>query len=198
MKKRDEGSSNIARELAEGDREMYFRYTRMTPDRKEHLLSLVAPHITKLSTNHKQPIPLDEQRLSLTLRHFATGISNLLSLQYHIGRHTISKIIPETYRAIYDALVAKYVNTSSQEDWLAISLQFEDWWNLPHIVGALDGKHIRLPLYFIITKVFLAWFRSLYVMQSIASLCLTWANTVATKTAACKMGKTCSGLAKHS
>ena len=57
-----------------------------------------------------------------------------------IGRLTISKIIHETCKAIYDALVAKYVNTpSSQEHWLAISQQFEDQWNLPHIVGAFDS-----------------------------------------------------------
>ena len=57
-----------------------------------------------------------------------------------IGRQTISKIIHETCKAIYDALVVKYVNTPlSQEDWLAISQQFEDQWNLPHIVGAFDG-----------------------------------------------------------
>ena len=77
---------------------------------------------------------------------------------------------------LFDALFAKYVITpSSWEDWLAISLQFEDQWNLPHVVGALDGKHIQLPvpLYLTIIKAFLAWFCSLYVMQSTTSLCLT-------------------------
>ena len=112
----------MVRELAVGEREMYFRYMRMTPDRKEHLLSLGAPLITKLFTNCREPI-LPEQRLSLTLRHLATGESQIFfSLQCGIGRQTISKIIPETGKAIYDALVAKYVNTlSSQEDWLVIS-----------------------------------------------------------------------------
>ena len=99
----------------------------MTPDRKEYLLSLGAPFITKLSTNYREPVP-PEQRLSLTLRHLATRESQIsLSLQYRIGRQTISKIISETCKAIYGALVAKYVNTPlSQEDWLAISQQFED------------------------------------------------------------------------
>ena len=108
-----------------GEREMHFRYMPMTPDRKEHLLSLGAPLITKLSTNYRKPVSL-EQRLSLTLRHLATGKSQIsLSLQYRIGRQTISKIVPETCKAIYDALVAKYVNTpSSQQDCLAISQQF--------------------------------------------------------------------------
>ena len=64
----------MVREFAVDDREMYFRYMRMTPDRKEYLLSLGAPLITKLLTNYKKPIPL-EQRFSLTLRHLATGES---------------------------------------------------------------------------------------------------------------------------
>ena len=42
----------MVREIAVGDREIYFRYMRMTPDRKVHLLSLGAPLITKLSTNY--------------------------------------------------------------------------------------------------------------------------------------------------
>ena len=61
-----------------------------------------------LSTNYEEPIP-PEQQLSLTLRHLATGESQIsLSLPDRIGRQTISKIIPETCKAIYDALVAKY------------------------------------------------------------------------------------------
>ena len=158
LKKRDEeGSYNMVRKLAVDDRKMYFRYMRMTPDRKKYLLSLGAPLVAKLSTNYREPIS-PEQRLSLTLRHLATGESQIsLSLQYRIERQTISKIIPETRKAIYDALVAKHDNTpSSQEDWLAISQQFEDRWNLPHIVGALNGKHIRIPLYFTIIKGFSA------------------------------------------
>ena len=116
----------MVRELAVDDREMYFRYVRMTPDRMEYLLSLGAPYITKISINYREPIS-PKQRLSLTLRHFATRDSHIsLSLQYRIGRQTISKIIPETCKAVYDVVVPEYVNTSSsQEDWLAISEQFE-------------------------------------------------------------------------
>ena len=37
LKKRDEeGSCNMVRKLAVDDREMYFRYMRMTPDRKKY------------------------------------------------------------------------------------------------------------------------------------------------------------------
>ena len=111
----------------------------------KHLLSLVAPRIAKLSTSYREPIP-PPHRLSATLRHLATGESRIsLSLQYRIGRQTISKIIPETCEAIYDVLAPVYVYTpTSSREWLAISKQFEERWNLPHVLGALDGKHIRI------------------------------------------------------
>ena len=98
LKAKSDGSNyNLVKEMAIGDREMYyFRYIWMTLGRMEHLFNLVAPRITKLSTNYRQSIPL-QQGLSLTLRHLATRESHYsLSLQYRIGRQTVSKIIPET------------------------------------------------------------------------------------------------------
>ena len=58
LKARGDGSNyNLVKEMAMGDREIYFSYMRMTPGRMEHLFNLVAPCITKLSTNYRQPIP---------------------------------------------------------------------------------------------------------------------------------------------
>ena len=136
---------NLIKELSMWDHEMYFRYMRMSPSRFEHLLTLIAPKITKKTTNYREPIPPD-QRLSLTLRHLATGESQIsLRLQYRIGRQTISKIIPETCKAISYALAPEYVSMpTSAEGWLVVSKHFQEKWDLPHVIGALDGKHIRI------------------------------------------------------
>ena len=61
LKERDE--YKMVLDLAICDREMYFRYMRMTPDQKELLLSLVAPYITKLSTNDSEPIPPEQKKI---------------------------------------------------------------------------------------------------------------------------------------
>ena len=49
LKARSDGSNyNLVKEMAMGDREMYFRYMRMTPGRMEHLFNLVAPPHNKI------------------------------------------------------------------------------------------------------------------------------------------------------
>ena len=33
---------------------------------------------------------------------------------------------------------------STQDEWLSISKQFLKMWDMPHVIGAIDGKHIRI------------------------------------------------------
>ena len=93
-------------------REMFFRYHRMTPDRFEHLLSLVKDNLTKKETHLRKPISARE-RLSVTLRYLATGESQqLLSFQYRLGRNTVSNIVYETSVAIFECLKETYLRIS--------------------------------------------------------------------------------------
>ena len=121
------------------------RYMRMSPNRFEHLLKLVSPLINKKTTRFREPIS-PPQRLALTLRFLATGESQQsLSFSYRIGKATVSKIVSETSLAIYNALKQPYLKPpSSEKEWSSISSGFEDTWNFPHCIGAIDGKHIRI------------------------------------------------------
>ena len=111
----------------------------MSPHRFDHLLSLIEPFITKKST-------CAGERLPLTLRSLATGESQQsLSFAYRIGKATVSKILRETCDAIYKLVAPAYLRPpSTKEDWIAIASDFENIWNLPHVIGAIDGKHIRI------------------------------------------------------
>ena len=117
----------------------------MSPERFDHLLRLVKNSIAKEDTNFRKAISAGE-RLAVTLRFLASGESQqLLSFAYLIGKSTLSRIIRETYDAIFEALAGEYLHPpSSTEEWENIARDFQETWNLSHVVGAIDGKHIRI------------------------------------------------------
>ena len=64
----------------------------MTPERFEHLLSMVGPRIKKKDTRMREAIGPAE-RLTLTLRYLASGNDQQsLSFSYRIGKATVSNI----------------------------------------------------------------------------------------------------------
>ena len=115
----------------------------MSPERLEHLLSLVGPLITKKRCRSRDPIS-PEERLMITLRYLATGDSQQSqSFNFRVGRSTVCAIIKETCAAIWTALKDTYLKSPEKmEEWKQIAEQFEDEWDFPHCLGAVDGKHI--------------------------------------------------------
>ena len=107
---------------------------------------MVGPRIKKKDTRMREAIGPAE-RLTLTLRYLASGNDQQsLSFSYRIGKATVSNIIHEALTAIWSLLTEdRYLRPpENQADWLRISNEFETVWNLPHCVGAIDGKHIAM------------------------------------------------------
>ena len=77
-------------DLPSGDREIYFRYLRMNPERFEHLLSLVKDKISKESKKFKTSIP-SRERLVLTIRFLSIEIlQKSLSVAFRVGKTIVS------------------------------------------------------------------------------------------------------------
>ena len=133
----------LVQELRLGDREWYFKFIRMSPERFEHLLSLVAPRISKQKTKLREPIGPAE-RLCITLRYLASGDSQQTqSFHFRVGKATVSKIIAETCNAIWLCLKEDYLKPPrTREQWKRIATEFEQLWGFPHCLGAGDGKHV--------------------------------------------------------
>jgi hypothetical protein len=93
----------------------------------------------------REAIPARE-RLALTLRFLATGESySSLHYQFRISVSSIALIVPEVCKAVYDVMKDEFLHfLENEEEWLAIAAGFEDVWQLPHCVGAADGKHVRI------------------------------------------------------
>ncbi|XP_068224325.1 putative nuclease HARBI1 [Palaemon carinicauda] len=133
----------ILRELKHGHEADFINYMRMDPNTFYKILSKVEPYIMKEDTNMRQSIST-EARLHATLLFLSTGCS-YRSLQYstRISKLSLSAIIPETCKQIYEVLREDYLKTpSTPEEWKNVSNDFWRMWNFPNCLGAIDGKHI--------------------------------------------------------
>ncbi|KAK8763957.1 hypothetical protein V5799_033434, partial [Amblyomma americanum] len=134
---------NLMRELALEDSENYRRWIRMDTATFEELLGEVRPHITKKDTPFREAIQAGE-RLAITLRYLATGNSEMsLQFAFYVAHNTISGIISEVSQAIYRVLKPKVLKAPTcHDEWLQIAQGFQELWQFPHCIGALDGKHV--------------------------------------------------------
>ena len=130
-------------EMKLSDHESFYRYFHMTPQRFSHLLSLVCPSIRRQDTSFRSAIPPDE-RLAITLRYLVTGDSmQTISFSYRVGHSTVSGIIESTCDSLWNILMPQYLQRpTTTMEWKRVSEGFEQIWNFPHCVGAIDGKHV--------------------------------------------------------
>ena len=154
----------LMRELAGENPDLYANFMRIDEELFDEIVEKVRPYLQR-KTVVRAPLEVG-LRVAITLRFLATG-DNYHSLGYafRVAHNTISKLVPETCRAIvrsYGEEVVKLPTTP--EEWKAVAHIFEERWNFPHAIGAIDGKHVRIknpPLLdpcTSITKSFIRWF----------------------------------------
>lgn len=64
-----------------------------------------------------------------------------------MGHNTISKIVLETCEAICIALKDQLFPQLTEDRWKKIAKTFEEKWNFPNCIGAIDGKHVVIQVY---------------------------------------------------
>ncbi|KAL0818776.1 hypothetical protein ABMA28_008103 [Loxostege sticticalis] len=81
----------------------------------------------------------------MTLRFLATGmVLEDLKFTCAIASYTLEGIIMETCEAIIEKLKENIAVPRSSEGWKMIAKEFETRWNFPNVIGAVDGKHVRI------------------------------------------------------
>ncbi|KAK5647298.1 hypothetical protein RI129_002190 [Pyrocoelia pectoralis] len=65
-----------------------------------------------------------------------------ISYQYRLGKTTVSHIINETCEAIWNTLHPTFLKKPDITAWRSIAEGFEEHWQLPNCIGAIDGKHV--------------------------------------------------------
>lgn len=132
-------------ELYAENPDLYRNYTRMDRDVFDNIVEKVTPMIEKKTTRWRKSID-PSTRVAITLRFLATGDSyKSLHYAFRVAHNTISGIVPDTCKAIITAFAPEVLQLPDTEDkWVNIANGFYKKWNLPHCIGALDGKHIRI------------------------------------------------------
>ena len=134
----------LMQELMRESKGDFKRYMRMTPEMFRELLDRVGPRITK--DRARRPALEAGLKLAITIRFLATGSCyKNMAFNFRVGSNTISLFIPE----VCDAIVAEYgrdslVTPRTEEEWRSVALAFQNRWNFPHCVGAIDGKHVAI------------------------------------------------------
>ena len=118
----------------------------MSPDQFKEILDATEPNICKQSTKMGGEMIVPVKRRALRLRFLAAGESfRSLHFQFKISRPAISYIVTEVCQAIPKKLDPSYLKVpSSEQERLQIAKQFEEKWNFPNYLGAIDGKHVTL------------------------------------------------------
>ena len=131
--------------LQTDDLQEYRHSLRMSPDLFQQLVNILCPRIQKCHTNFRLPIP-PETRLAITLRYLALGdCFRTLHQSFRVGLSTARYIVIDTCLAIIDLMMQDYIQAPTTEaQWRQLAQEFEYRWNLPHCIGAVDGKHIRI------------------------------------------------------
>ncbi|CAN7987440.1 unnamed protein product, partial [Ixodes pacificus] len=112
------------------------RYLRMTPEVFQRLADGIRVDVQKQDTVMRTAISA-EDRLEMTLRFLASGDSlRSLYYQYLAGHSTVHSIVYSMCTALYNYLRQRY--------WRGVARKFEEIWNYPHCLGAIDGKHINM------------------------------------------------------
>ncbi|XP_034236584.1 protein ALP1-like [Thrips palmi] len=134
--------NNLFTELMTTDHEEFFDLFRMSPEQFNLLVNFVHPFLEKHSIRTPLPTKL---RLAVTLMFFSQGITaKLQHAEYRIGRSTVFQIIHETSRAIWEALQPTVLKFPDKEEWKKIADGFQQKWQFPNCISAMDGKHMRI------------------------------------------------------
>lgn len=135
----------LVQDLLRYDKLSFRNYHRLDEELFGEVLARISHRIEKKLTFWRRPLP-PGLRLSATLRFLATGESfKSLAYNYRIGWNTMRQLVYETCEAIIDEFLEEYMPCpTTPEGWKEVADGFLSRWNFPHVIGAIDGKHIAI------------------------------------------------------
>ncbi len=135
----------LMRELELHDVPAFIRYLRFEPEMFHEMEHRLHNPCSRVDTYMRRPLEVGE-RIAITLRYLATGETfRSLAFSFRLGNSTVSQLIPQ----VCDAIIREFgpevmPSDRSEADWVQTAKEFERLWNFPHVLGAIDGKHVAI------------------------------------------------------
>ena len=132
-------------ELRNEDQRSFKNFMRMPPDMFDEIVQRLTPALLKQTTRLRDPHE-PGLKIAVTLRHLASG-ATYSEMQYgwRMPHNSISVVV----REVCEAIVAEYGDEllkppQTQAEWRTVTDEWMSRWNFPHVIGAMDGKHIAI------------------------------------------------------
>ena len=135
----------LMRELEHHDVPAFIRYLRFQPEMFHEMEHRLHNPCSRVFTFMRRPLEVGE-RIAITLRYLATGETfRSLAFSFRLGNATVSRLIPQVCEAIITEFGPEVMPSDrSEADWVETANEFERLWNFPHVLGAIDGKHVAI------------------------------------------------------
>ena len=79
------------------------------------------------------------------LRFLATGeTAKSLHYQFRVGASTVRSIVYDTCEKLWRQLQPTEMPVPTELRYREVAYTFQEIWNFPHVIGAIDGKHIQI------------------------------------------------------
>ena len=136
--------NHLLRDLNREDPKLLKNYLRMPKKVFKELFKRLKKRLKKRHVVRK-PLSVG-LKLVLTLRYLASGAS-YSSMRFHwrLPHNTISCVVREVCTALVEELTDEMMKfPTNEEEWEKIAKDFYEIWDFPHVLGAIDGKHVAM------------------------------------------------------
>ncbi|XP_041764475.1 uncharacterized protein LOC121589544 [Anopheles merus] len=119
-------------------------FMRLSRNDFDYLHKQIGPKIQRMDTNMRLSLSAKD-KLIITLRYLATGDSyNTLEYAFRISAQAIGQFVLQVCDCLVEVLREQVKLPTCSDEWKRIAQGFQDKWNFPHEIGAIDGKHVMI------------------------------------------------------
>ncbi len=135
----------LMEELRREDVAAFKNFMRVDPPMFQEIVDRLTPRLQKTDTWYRKAL-CPGLKVAITMRYLASGDSyHSLMYSFRVAHNTISKVVSEVCEAIIAEYAEEVINPpTEEEEWRDVANQYGTKWQFHHVLGALDGKHVRI------------------------------------------------------